>query len=159
MLLTPCGRAPLLFFLALAPLIARDKTDWTNVKTIPAETDVRVKLKTNSSVRGEFRNSTDAALIIARTAAEESLDRANIATVEYKTPSHRWRNALIGTGIGAAGGLAVGAVTDQESCPTGNCFGLKNIGKVVLTPAGALIGFLVGLAIPTGRWHEVYRAP
>jgi hypothetical protein len=32
-------------------------------------------------------------------------------------------------------------------------------GKVVLTPLGAIIGTVVGVALPTGGWREVYRAP
>jgi len=33
-----------------------------------------------------------------------------------------------------------------------------NLGKEVLTPLGALAGAVVGALIPTGGWHDVYRA-
>jgi hypothetical protein len=34
-----------------------------------------------------------------------------------------------------------------------------NGGKAVLTPLGAIIGAVVGVAIPSGGWHDIYRAP
>jgi hypothetical protein len=34
----------------------------------------------------------------------------------------------------------------------------KNLGKKVFTPLGALIGVTVGALLPTGGWHNLYRA-
>jgi len=58
--------------------------------------------------------------------------------------------------IGAGTGLAAGAVVDSKAGP-GNW--LPNIGKEVLSPLGALIGTVIGVALPTREWREVYRVP
>jgi hypothetical protein len=34
-----------------------------------------------------------------------------------------------------------------------------NLGKVVFPSAGVLLGTVIGVALPTGKWREVYRAP
>ncbi len=54
-------------------------------------------------------------------------------------------------------GLGIGAGTDS-SCKS-FCFLDGNAGKVIFTPLGALVGVAVGVAIPTGGWREIYRAP
>ena len=58
----------------------------------------------------------------------------------------------MGTGVG----LAAGAVADSKAGP-GRMF--PDSGKEVLSPLGALIGTVVGVALPNGGWREVYRAP
>jgi hypothetical protein len=83
------------------------------------------------------------------------LPRADIQRARVKRRSRRGHHALIGLAIGAGGGLAAGAALDH-SAPEG---WFSNLGKGVLTPVGALIGTLVGVAIPTGGWRDVYRAP
>jgi len=134
--------------------------DWANLKTVEPESEIRVNVTGSGTMHGALRNVTDGSLVIARNSTEESLERNSILRVEVKAKSHRARNALIGTAIGAGGGLAAGAGVDANACPHVNCLGgFKDIGKVALTPAGALVGLLVGALIPTGRWHEVYRAP
>jgi hypothetical protein len=52
--------------------------------------------------------------------------------------------------------LAIGAAGDS-TCHS-DCFVGNNIGKEVLTPVGAIVGTIVGVAWPTGGWHEVYRS-
>ena len=93
---------------------------------------------------------------INATTSQETLARQEIKRVQSKRPGHRGRNTLIGLGVGhPADGFAAGAGIDHET-PTA---GSRNAGKAVLTPIGAIIGTVVGVAIPTGGWREVYRAP
>jgi hypothetical protein len=99
--------------------------------------------------------------MIATATSQEMLARPQIVRVSSKGKSHRGRNALIGLGIGAGGGLIAGVVVDHESCANRtNCLDIlgPNVGKEVLTPVGALIGAIVGAVIPTGGWRDLYRA-
>jgi len=68
----------------------------------------------------------------------------------------RLRNTLLGAAIGAGAGLGIGAGTDAQCSP--HCFLGNNLAKAIFTPLGALVGTVVGVAWPTGRWHEIYRS-
>jgi hypothetical protein len=71
------------------------------------------------------------------------------------------RNALIGTGIGAGAGLAIGAAADHGSNCSQTSFGCivpPKVGKEALTPLGAIVGAIIGAVLLTGGWHEIYRA-
>ena len=57
--------------------------------------------------------------------------------------------------MGAGAGLGIGAGLDA-GCHS-NCIGGNNLGKAIFTPIGAIGGALVGLVIPTGGWHEIYK--
>lgn len=132
-------------------------SDWANVKRIAAGKEIRVSTSDGKSFRGQLQSTTDDSLIIVAASAQQTLARPQIAKIATRGTSHRARNALIGLGIGAGGGLAIGAGADA-SCPHDACFLGNNIGKEVLTPVGALVGAIVGVAWPTGGWHEVYRS-
>jgi len=58
--------------------------------------------------------------------------------------------------VGGGGGLAVGAVEVSRTRP-GAMF--RNLGYAVFPPLGALVGTVIGVALPTGGWRDVYRAP
>ncbi len=67
--------------------------------------------------------------------------------------------ALVGAGVGFAGGLAAGVGVAASLCNDGSC-GNEGGGIAVIvlgsTAAGALIGALIGA--PIRKWHTVYRA-
>lgn len=138
-----------------AALATAQKTDWARVATLPIGSEIRVSLDAGKSYRGQLQNVTPDALIIVAAASQETLPRPQIKKIATKADSHRLRNTLIGLGIGAGAGLGIGAGSDSTCNP--HCFGGNNIGKEVLTPIGAIVGAIVGVAWPTGRWHEIYR--
>jgi hypothetical protein len=138
-----------------AALAAAQKTNWANVKTIPVGGEIRVSLEDGKSYRGQFQSVTDESLIMIAANSQETLAHAQIAKVATKGESHRLRNTLIGLGVGAGAGLGIGAGSDAGCSP--HCWFGNDIGKEVLTPLGALVGTIVGVAWPTGRWHEIYR--
>lgn len=134
--------------------------DWASLGHTPAlfagaEIEVRAD---NKRYRGQFQAAGDDALVMIVANSEQRLPRATVSRVSVKKPGHRLRNMLIGLGAGAAGGLILGTVADARC--TGKCIeGTTPLGKEVGTPLGLLIGAVIGVALPTGGWREVYRGP
>ena len=67
--------------------------------------------------------------------------------------------ALVGAGIGFAGGLAAGAALSSSLCSDGGCSNAGGGTAVIAlgaTVAGALVGALIGA--PLRKWHTVYEA-
>lgn len=67
--------------------------------------------------------------------------------------------ALVGAGVGFAGGLAAGVGLATSLCSGGGCSNAGGGAAVITlgsTVAGALIGALIGA--PIQKWHTVYRA-
>jgi hypothetical protein len=144
------------FLIVLATFTAfAQQPDWGRVTALPIGSEIRVSLDSGKSYRGQLQNVTGDSLIIVAAASQETLPRPQIKRIATKGDSHRLRNTLIGLGIGAGAGLGIGAGSDATCNP--HCFLGNNIGKEVLTPLGAIVGTIVGVAWPTGRWHEIYR--
>ncbi len=139
-----------------APASNPGKSDWANLKRLAAGEEIRVSMSDGKSFRGQLQSATEDSLIMVAASSQQTLGRPQITKIATKGASHRGRNTLIGLGIGAGAGLAIGAGADS-SCAPHNCWFDNNFGKVVFTPLGALVGTIVGVAWPTGGWHEVYR--
>ncbi len=128
---------------------------WATLIQLAPGTEIRVALSGGRTVRGYLQKVTSDSLAINAATGQETLLRAEIGKVQLKRQGRRWRNTLIGFLIGTGGGLAVGAIVDHK---TGGSFDLlPNAGKEIFTPLGAIVGTVVGVAIPTGGWHEIYR--
>ena len=152
-----------IFFAALAATILaatagaqQDNTvaNWANLNQLVQGSEIRVTLTTGRTVRGFIQGVTPESLAINATTSQETLLREDIRRIALKSTGHRGRNTLIGLGVGTAAGLALGAGIDSHAGP-GNWF--PNAGKAVLSPLGAIVGTVVGVALPTGGWHDVYR--
>jgi hypothetical protein len=146
----------LVLLIVLTAAVAPAQNNWANVKGLPVGGEIRVSLQGGKSYRGQVQNVTDESLIIVAASSQETLARPQIKKVSSKGDSHRGRNTLIGLGIGAGAGLAIGAGSDA-SCG-GHCWFGNSIGKEVLTPVGAIIGTIIGVAWPTGIWHDIYKS-
>jgi hypothetical protein len=142
---------------AAAERQATPSEKWARVTQVAPGTEIRVTLVGGRTIRGYLQKATADSVAVNATTSQEMLLRAEITRVQLRHESHRGRNALIGLGIGAGGGLAVGAAVDL-SRRGGSWDWFPNAGKEVFTPLGAIIGTVVGAVIPTGGWHEVYRA-
>ena len=145
-------RLPALLFFLAASLFAQ-KNNWANLKTVPIGGEIRVDIQDGKSFRGQLQSVTDDSLVIVAANTQQSLPRAQVLKLAVKGESHRRRNTLIGLGVGAGAGLTSGAIADHTAG-----FGSWNIGKEVLTPLGALVGTVIGVAWPTGGWHEIYNS-
>ena len=141
---------------AAAAQQAKPIANWVNFNQLVAGSEIRVTLAAGKTMRGFVERVTAEPLAIDAAISQEMLSRQDIRRVELKKPGHRGRNTLIGLAIGTGAGLAIGAGVDAKSGP-GVMF--PDSGKVVLSPLGAIIGTVVGVALPTGGWRDVYRAP
>ncbi len=131
-------------------------TAWDGLANLAQGSEIRVKLVRVRTVRGFLQKASSDSLIINATNSQEMLARRDIRRVYLKRPGHRGSNTLLGLGIGVGGGLAAGAIADAGRKDSW----LPNAGKQILTPLGALIGIVIGAALPSGNgWREIYRAP
>jgi len=111
------------------------------------------------SYRGEFRSVSEGAIEVRVATGIQTFAQENVLRVSARAKSHRGRNALIGLAAGAGAGVIV-AVASPElgagTCPQGSCV---NAGTVsMLGFWGGVLGAGVGAFLPTGGWHDVYRA-
>jgi hypothetical protein len=136
---------------------AKPLANWANLNQLVTGAEIRVTLANGKTLRGFMQRVTPESLAINATTSQETLSRQDIRRVDLKRPGHRRRNTLIGLAIGTGTGLAVGAGLDSQSRGPYDLF--SNSGKVFLWPVGALVGTVIGVALPTGGWREVYRAP
>jgi hypothetical protein len=137
---------------------AKPIANWANLNQLVPGSEIRVTLASGRTLRGFVQGVTPDSLAINATTSQESLSRQDIQRVSLKRPGRRGRNTLIGLALGAGGGLIFGAVVDSREPNNGGGV-FSNAGKLVFTPLGLLVGTVVGVALPTGRWHDVYRAP
>lgn len=129
--------------------------DWANLNSLAPGSEIRVFLTDGRMLRGFVQHADADSLTINATTSQEKLPRSDVTRVQLKRQGHRGRNTLIGLGVGMVGGLAAGAVIDRN-----NSSGwFTDFGKAVFTPFGAIVGTVVGVAIPTGGWRQIYRAP
>ena len=141
----------LIGFLVCVPLHAVDKADWNNLKQLVAGQEVRVLLNDGSSHQGSFQSQNDEAIVIRSTTGEQALPKSEVRKVSVKGRSRRGRNAAVGVAVVGGAGAAFGALVDSA-------FSTYPKGTAAFAGIGAGVGAIVGAVIPTGRWHEVFRA-
>ena len=158
-MLTGVGRICCAAALCSLSIFGQTSRDWATLghsPVIAAGTEIEARTTDSKRYRGHFESATDDALVISTDAGDQRLPRATVSRVSIRKPSHRLRNTAIGFGVGTAAGLSLGAIADARC--TGKCIeGNTPWGKYAGTALGALIGTIIGVAIPTGGWHEVYR--
>lgn len=137
------------------------KSDWDNLRSLSAGATVQVRVAEKGRIQGSFRRATGDALFIRDKKGDQTLPRDSVISVSLKGKGRRGRHMLMGLGIGAALGLAAGEAYDlSHQChPNEWCLLTAPIGKAILTPAGAVIGFGIGAAMPAHGWQEIYRNP
>ena len=140
-------------------------SSWDNLKSLTPGQEVHVVTNNVKSYQGEFESLSDGGITLRQATGEQTLARKDILRVSRKIgQNHRGRNALIGMVVGAGAGLVVGLTPYmiQRNCTEGpafNCGYPPNPHRAeALTPAGGLAGAAIGAVLPTGGWHDVYRA-
>jgi hypothetical protein len=140
-------------------------SSWDNLKSLTPDQEIRVVTNKFKSYQGKFESLSDGGITLRQAAGEQTLARKDILRVSQKIgQDHGVRNALIGMVLGAGAGVVIGLSPYyvQRNCTEGpafNCGYPPNSHWVkVLTPVGGLAGATIGALIPTGGWHDIYRA-
>lgn len=130
-------------------------SDWGNLARLAPGQRVEVIDMNLKRTQGEFRGSSAEDLQIANTrgsgSAVTTIPRSQVFRVSLTGKSKRLRNALIGMAVGAAAGLAAGALVDRSFSEDN-----ENIAKAIFVPAGIGAGAALGAAFP--GFETIYRA-
>jgi len=128
------------------------QANWDNLKGLAPGDDIRIVLNDTKSYGAKFQSVSDEAIVVRLVTGEQTFTRESVLRVSTKGKSHRLRNALIGAAAGGgivAAGAGSNCSFDKESC---------SIALAVGVPFAIAGGAGVGAVIPTGGWHDVYRA-
>jgi hypothetical protein len=148
------GLRLLLWALLLAPAALAQTSTWEVVRALPHGTNVKLAQSSGGSVQGQLESATADGVVLTLRTGQRMVLRQQIARLSIRKPSHRGRNTLIAMGLGGAAGLGVAAVvTADQGGGSIRGWNLFN----TLGPASALLGMVVGVAIPTGGWRAVYE--
>ena len=136
-------------FAPTLPVMAQDSAnrDWSAVQGLTQGTKVSVKLKNGDTVEGESGSVSDTGITVSRKDLAIILRREDIKKLYRVGGKQVGKTTLIGLGVGAAAGAAIGgvvAVTD-DSHESGEAhlpvFILGLGGAIIGTAAGAVTGF------------------
>jgi hypothetical protein len=132
--------------------------DWSALKSVDAGSKLSVRLKTGQTVEGRLTGVTDDGLSLSVKKKPTDLKREDVQSV-YEVRKKSATNAtLIGLGVGAGGGAALGAVADSSSDGFETIDNVATAALAVLgAGAGALTGYLIGRG--SGKRVLVYQAP
>jgi hypothetical protein len=135
------------------------KANWDNLKSLAPGDDIRIVLNDAKSYGAKFQSVSDEAIVVRVGTGEQTFTRETVLRVSAKGASHRRRNALLGLAAGTGTGVIV-AVASPElgtgKCAQGSCVDAGFVSALGFV--GAAIGAGVGAIVPTGGWHDVYRA-
>jgi len=139
------------FLMLLLPLLvsAQDaRESWDNLNQLRPGQNIQVVDMDLKSLKGRFVSVTEEAISLRTDNGETMVERDNVMRVSARG-GKRGRNALIGLGIGAAGGVAAGlGLMERETGYAGAV-----AGTIVFVAA---VGAGVGAAFPGSR--TIYRA-
>ncbi len=131
-------------------------SSWDNLKSLTRGEETRVVMNNLKFYQGEFESLSDAGITIRQRAGEQTLARQDVLRVSRKGQNHRKRNAVIGAVVGAGLGLGGGLAADHAICTI--CPATPRYWALIGPPVVGLAGAAIGAVIPTGGWHDVYRA-
>jgi hypothetical protein len=126
--------------------------------TIAPGATIRFVTGTDSRlIVGHLRNLCADSLIIDRCTNCDRLryGTREISRLEVLRGSSRGRHFAVGLLFGALAGLIAAVFDNAQACHTDVC-GLRVLDFFALPPFGALIGGIIGIALPTSqRWEPV----
>ena len=135
------------------------QANWDSLKQLAPGQQVQVVLNDAKSYGGQFQSVSDDGFVVRLGKDNQTFERQNVLRVSTRGNSHRGRNALIGLAVGASAGVIVGVASPelgQGKCAQGSCI---NAASAALAGfVGAAVGTGLGAVLPTGGWHDVYRA-
>jgi hypothetical protein len=133
--------------------------NWDNLKQLAPGQPIWIVLNDAKSYKAEFQGVSSDAIVVRLATGDQAFERQSVLRISTQGKSQRGRNALIGLAVGTGAGIIVGVASPelgQGKCSQGSCI---DVGQVsALGVAGAAAGAVLGAVIPTGGWHDVYRA-
>jgi hypothetical protein len=135
------------------------KGNWDNLRKLAPGDNIRIVLNDMKSYPANFQSVSDDAVVVRLETGEQSFGRESVLRVSAKGESHRRRNAFIGLLLGGAAGAIVAVASPelgQGTCSQGSCVDAGIVSALGFVGGG--LGAGIGAAIPTGGWHDVYRA-
>lgn len=140
--------------------------NWDDLKSLTRRDEIRVVMNDLKSYQGEFESLSDEGITLrTKSTGEQTLARKDVFRVSQNIgEDHRTRNTALGMFIGGVAGLVIGMAPyyKERNCTEGpafNCGYPPNAHLLeVLTPVGAVAGGFIGAVLPTGGWHDLYRA-
>ena len=129
--------------------------NWANLNQLVKGTEIRVTLVTGATQRGFLQSVTPESLTINAATSQPTVSRQDIRRVALKRfrPSRSKHAHRVGDWNGRRPGR-----WRRRGCPGGPRQLAAERRQSGVCPLGALIGTVVGVALPTGGWHDVYRA-
>lgn len=142
--------AVLLLSLAAPSSFARDNSQWTNLEVLKPGQRIGIVQSNLKRVEGRFERFTESAITL-RADQEITVPQENVIRVYRKPRANRTLRAILGAGIGVAGGAILSATAGER---------FRNEGRDV--PAGAIIGGGAGIgaglgALSGGGYQTIYR--
>jgi hypothetical protein len=135
------------------------QNNWDNLRQLAQGQQIRIVLNDAKSYSGQFQSVTADGIVLRLGKDSQTFERQDVLRVSTRGTSHRGRNALIGLAVGAGTGVIVGVASPelgQGKCAQGSCV---DAGAVSIPGFwGGVLGAGLGAVIPTGGWHDVYRA-
>jgi len=128
------------------------QANWNILKGLTPGDDIRIVLNDKKTYRAQFQSVSEESIVVRLATGDQAFDRQSVLRVSTQGKSHRLRNA----GLGAAMGVGLGAITAAST--SRNDSEARAIGWAVLPPVSGAVGAGVGALLPTGGWHDVYRA-
>jgi hypothetical protein len=140
-------------------------SSWDNLKSLAPGQEIMVVMNDVKSHQGKFESLSDSGITLRQKKGELTLAPKGVFRVSKMVGhNHMTRNAVAGMVVGATTGVVIGLkhYYRYRNCTLGPDFacGYPNNLHLLewLTPVGGLGGAIVGGFLPTGGWHDVYRA-
>lgn len=142
---------PVALFICLSQVSSSQTTDWAIVRQLVSGQRVKVETADGKSHVGKVQSVSDDSIQLGK---NQLIQKQDVQHVRLWSPGHHGRNALIGLGIGAAFGVAVGA-----SCNEKTSFVSRGACMAVGAPFFGGVGAGIGALLPShGAWREVYQS-
>ncbi len=127
---------------------------WETLTQLQAEQTIQVVQMDLKSLKGTFLNVSEEAILLRVNENEVSVPRADVLRVSWLDVAKRKRNMLLGLGIGAGGGMLIGAAAASPFFDEGTGF---KPGAIILAGIGAGAGIGLALGASSG-FQTIYRS-
>jgi hypothetical protein len=111
---------------------------WGAIATSPAGQPLQVELKSGKTIKGKLSSASESGLTLVLGKTMANVERAEIRRIYRDGGKSVGKSALIGAGVGGAGGAIVGAATG------GDGKGFISFSRKETAAAGGVIGAAVG---------------